>query len=405
MRIVFIDKEDDFGIDGIIVYNKRLYQYLTSQKHKVFFLRFAKKKLKEKYIYQIPYYLAEKRSYIFLPSERTLNIIRSYLKKICPDIVYISAGNSIFDFFLPGLCHELGIPIIGVFHSDFNKQISSLQLVFKSLFLVYLPFCKQLDSVHVFSNKLKKFYIRRGINPEKIFVLPHGANTSLYQPGKSLYAQNLRIKTGILFLGRLTFQKNPELIIEAFLNLNPPPDTKLILVGTGELEEILRRHYKDPRVIFTGLVKNEKKKIDIIRACQIFVQPSRYEGMSLALLEAMSIGLAPVVSDAGTHSELVADAGILISESKLKQQLPLALQLLLQYPEFTKILGQKARNKVVRRYSQQIIFQQLAGKMQNVIDGYNNKSSLLPQENQFDITISKKIKQIWKKIKELGISI
>src|SRR4030042_1532106 len=151
MRIVLIDKETSFKIDGIKIYNDRLRLYVTGKNHEVTTLRFAKKKIKEKDVYPIPYYLAEPRTYIFLPSEKTLPLIKKYLQKTKPDIVYTCMGLTPFDIFLPSLCHELKIPIAGVFHGDFSNSSGAYQLLAKSAFLAHLTIFKQLDLVHVFT--------------------------------------------------------------------------------------------------------------------------------------------------------------------------------------------------------------------------------------------------------------
>ncbi len=384
------------------MYNRRLYEYLSSHKHTVVILRFAKNKPKENYIYRIPYYVAEPRSFIFIPSEKSLAILKQYLIKIKPDIVYISAGISPLDFLIPSVCHDLKIPIAGVWHADYNDTLSSMQVLVKSIFLAYIPFCRQLDMLHLFSDKLAKFHIGKGVKKERIIVLSNGIDENFYKPGISQFQKLYKIKTGILFLGRLTLVKNPELLIRTFLKLDPQRSTKLILVGYGEQEEVLREKYKDERIIFTGAVLDENKKLDIMRACQIFVLPSKFEGMSLALLEAMSTRLACVASDAGSNRELVTNAGIMIPETKLDQELSAVLRILLEYPEMTDILGVKARKKVLKQYSQNFIFEKLTKALQQTIIDYQKRGSPKTQPIDLDKIITGKLKNIWNKAKELG---
>lgn len=405
MRIAIIDKEEGLKVGGIVMYNKRLQQYLSSHNHSASILRFAKIKPKENYIYHIPYYMAEPRSFIFIPSERSLIILKKYLLKIKPDIVYISAGISPLDFLIPSVCHDLKIPIAGVWHADFNDSLSSMQVLVKSIFLAYIPFCRQLDMLHLFSDKLAKFHIRRGVKKERILILPNGIDQNFYKPGISEFGKHFNIKTGILFLGRLTLVKNPELLIRTFLKLDPPRSTKLILVGYGEQEETLREKYKDERIIFTGAVLDENKKLDIMRSCKIFVLPSKFEGMSLALLEAMSTGLACVVSDAGSNRELVAHAGIMIRETKLDQELSPILRILLEHAEITNLLGLKSREKVLKQYSQNYIFQNLTRALQETIIDYRKRGSPKTQPLNLDRIITDKLRDIWSEAKKLSDSI
>jgi len=405
MKIVLIDKEEGLKVGGIKIFNKRLYKYLSDKKHQVTILRFSNKSSKDKYLYHIPYYYAEPRSYIFIPSEKTLDILKKYLRKLKPDIVYIAIGISPLDFFIPAACHELNIPIAGVWHGDYNDSTSSFQMLVKSVFLAYVPFCQQLDLLHIFSQKLANFYIRRGINKDRITILPNGIDTDFYKPGYSYFGQKTKIGTGVLFLGRLTYVKNPEILIKSFLDINPPDHTKLVLVGHGEQEETLKEDYKDKRVIFTGLISDEAKKLDIIRACKVFVLPSKYEGMSLSLLEAMSCGLACIVSDAGANSELIKNAGILITEARLKQELPISLRLLLEYPEFASILGKKAREKVLKEYSQEMIFEKLCLVLEKTVSHYKRYGPPKVKPVEIDQFLKRKLTVLFRKLKRLGTTL
>ncbi len=196
-------------------------------------------------------------------------------------------------------------------------------------------------------------------------------------------------------------QKNPEVLIESFLKINPDLKTKLILVGFGEKFKELREKYKYKRIIFTGCVENETYKLEIIRSCQIFVLPSRIEGMPLALLEAMSCGLCCITSDAGANSELVSKTGIVIPTSSLKQQLPLALKIFIEHPDFARKLGQKARKRAVNFYSQDKIFKKLESRLQQTIRQYQKKDR--PRTTSFNI--SKQLDKIWHLAKKMGISV
>jgi glycosyltransferase involved in cell wall biosynthesis len=72
-------------------------------------------------------------------------------------------------------------------------------------------------------------------------------------------------------------------------------DVMWTLVGGGPDEEALRSAWSGPRVTFAG-VKNTADVLDIAARHDVFVLPTRFEGVPVALLEAMSVGLVPVVS-------------------------------------------------------------------------------------------------------------
>lgn len=402
MKIVILEKEESLGIGGIVMHNKRLSDYFKKQGHEVIIVRFSNAKKREPGILYIPYYIAENRSFIFVPSENTKKLLVNHLKRIKPDVVHFCLGISLFDYFIPSFCHKLKIPVVGIWHGDLNGGSDAYSILIRSIFLAYLPVCLQLDNLIVFSEKMKDFYAQKGVNPNYITVIPNGVDTKLFSSGNSLFKKTHQFKTGVLFLGRLTIVKNPEVLIESFLRLNPHPDTKLIIVGTGDLANELKELYTDKRIIFTGLITDEKEKADIIRGCDVFVLPSLYEGMSLALLEAMSCGLACIASDVGANPELLENNGIIITHQKVKQELPLALKILLEQINFRKELGKKARNRVLNHFSQKESFSAYMKLYQHTILDYKKRG--YPQTNPIDLNleIKERLKRIWEKAKELG---
>lgn len=402
MKIVLIDKEEGLKVGGIAVFTNRLSNYLRTHGHQTYILRFANNRKRVKNTYHIPYYIAESRTFILLPSEKTLDIIKSHLTRLRPDIVYMNIGISPLDYFIPSLCHDLRIPIAGIWHGDLNGGNDPIQVLLKSIFLAYLPFVKQLDLLHVFSQKFKDFYISKGMPEDRILVLPNGVNKDFFKPGPSNFAKKFKIINGVLFMGRLTLVKNPETLIKSFLYLNPPGNHKLVLMGSGDLEDELKEKYRDDRIIFTGAVYEEKRKLDIIRSCRIFVLPSRYEGMSLSLLEAMSCGLAPLATGVGSDEEVVKNAGIILDSTKIDNQLLASLRLCFENPDIVQLLGQKARRKIILSYSQEKIFKTLVIKLEETALEYKKRKHFEPPQFQLDKRILRKLAGVWRKAKELG---
>jgi len=73
---------------------------------------------------------------------------------------------------------------------------------------------------------------------------------------------------------------------------------------------------------------------------------------SLSLLEAMSTGTACVATDAGADGEVLDNgAGIVISTDNVAAQLKTIIPILVEHPSFTKDLGEKARERVLERYT------------------------------------------------------
>lgn len=402
MKIVIIEKEESLKVGGIIIHNQRLANFLRHQGHDVKIIRFTNEESKDRNLITIPYYLAEKRSFILLPLENTRELLTRALKKIKPDVVHFCIGISPFDLFIPALCHSLNIPIVGIWHTDLAKERTSFELLAKSIYLAYLPVCKELDSLIVFTRRMKNFYVNKGLNKNRVKIIPNGVDSKLYSPGITTYKKKLALKNTVIFLGRLTLVKNPELLIEAFRKANVP-QSKLLIVGTGDLESELKEKYAfDKRIIFTGLVKNEAKKIDLLRSANIFVLPSKNEGMSLSLLEAMSCSLATIVSDVGGSADIVGRTGIVLKEAHLENELPVVIKILLDHPDFQKSLGKAARKRIIMKFNEEKTFTQYFALYEKVVLSYHRFGPPEAFSQELYTNFNRKFKNLWEKAKDFS---
>ena len=99
-------------------------------------------------------------------------------------------------------------------------------------------------------------------------------------------------------VGRLCYQKNQEFLLDVFARVvKQRPDTILLLVGEGEdrpiLEEKAQRLGVADKVCFYGFCADVSK---LYQAMDIFVFPSRFEGLGIAAVEAQAVGLPVVCS-------------------------------------------------------------------------------------------------------------
>lgn len=156
-------------------------------------------------------------------------------------------------------------------------------------------------------------YVRVGAVPARKFELvPNGIDTRLFSPSSEAReatrtALGLTGKFVWLAVGRLVEQKNYSSLLQA-LTLLPGGDWVLLIAGDGplrqELEAESERLRLSDRVRFLGADENIWR---LYNAADALVMSSRYEGLSIALLEAASMGLPGVVTDVGGNAEVVID--------------------------------------------------------------------------------------------------
>jgi glycosyltransferase involved in cell wall biosynthesis len=159
----------------------------------------------------------------------------------------------------------------------------------------------------------------------------------------------------ILALGRMKRQKNYSFLLE---RVAQTPGAFLVVAGDGEerpmLEALVREHAIASRVCFLGNV-DRPGAVALLKAADIFVQPSLYEGQSNAVLEAMHAGLPIIVSDIPEQRETVCDVDG--SPSAMLYGLDdadgwsRAMGLLIQDPQERARLGASAKALVERRFS------------------------------------------------------
>ncbi|MFN3410612.1 MAG: glycosyltransferase family 4 protein [Exilispira sp.] len=113
----------------------------------------------------------------------------------------------------------------------------------------------------------------------------------------------------ILFLGRITLQKGPEYFLEVAKRvIKIYPLVRFIMVGTGDLAtKMIRKSAREKlltRFLFTGFLNREEVEA-ILSATDIMILPSVSEPFGIAPLEAMSFGIATIISKQSGVSEIV----------------------------------------------------------------------------------------------------
>ncbi len=160
---------------------------------------------------------------------------------------------------------------------------------------------------------------------QQIDVVPNGVDTDFFSPMVAASTNDSEPSNGsvfrmnettakplrLLYVGRLIPRKGLPVLLDAVGGLE---HVSLTIVGTGPEEAMLRQTTieKSIPVSFQGEVAHEALP-EIYRSHDAFVLPSRNEGMSNTLLEAMASGLPVVVTNVGGTAELVNENGFVVA--------------------------------------------------------------------------------------------
>ena len=194
--------------------------------------------------------------------------------------------------------------------------------------------------------------------------------SSEYRVQSSEYREQ-RIKT-LLAVGRLHEQKGFDMLLEAWNNVQRDnvqctKEWTLRIVGEGEQRKKLEEQIRDlhlSNVVLAGRVENMVEEYD---AASLFVLSSRYEGLPLALIEAMWCGLPCVSFDCphGPAELLGGDRGCLVPAmdvEKLAQQIIYAMT----HMEEAKARAQRAQEYAYEKYSEANIMPQWVQLIENI---------------------------------------
>jgi len=177
---------------------------------------------------------------------------------------------------------------------------------------------KLVDGVLAIGSLNRRYYLEQGFDPARIFAMPYAVDNARFQAGArqaEANRANLLATLGIspdcpriVFSGKLTAIKAPEILLEAFARLSEPKPS-LCYVGDGPLRAMLEERARAlgvaERVCFAGF-RNQRELPAFYDLCDVFVLPSRREPWGLVINEAMNAGRAIVASDqVGAAPDLV----------------------------------------------------------------------------------------------------
>lgn len=159
----------------------------------------------------------------------------------------------------------------------------------------------------------------------------------------------------ILYIGRIVKSKGIDYIIQALDILKKKAiPFKFIMAGSGPDEkEYLKQLSEIPgdSFEFKGLVSGSLKT-GLLKQCDIFLLPSLYEGLPVSLLEAMSFGLVPVVTDVGSINTVVknGETGVIV-EMRSSVQIAEAVESLLQNDHLFKRISNNSRRYIFEHHN------------------------------------------------------
>ena len=260
----------------------------------------------------------------------------------------------------------IGVFLSQLYHSPLYISAHGNEILYpeKSLVLKKLMlFCfNKAKKIFAVSNYTKKLLMRKGVDENKIIVIPNGTDPERFNPNIDfsdiLKKYGLQNKKIIFSVSRLVERKNFGAVIEAMPEiLKEVPDTVYLIGGTGPMrnkwEELAKKEGVNDKIIFLGYIPDEELP-KYYAMCNIFVMPSRemetageVEGFGIAFLEANACGKPVIGGKSGGIEDAIIDGvtGILVDPNE-KEEIKEAILKLLKNPSMAKSIGIKGRERI-----------------------------------------------------------
>lgn len=225
------------------------------------------------------------------------------------------------------------------------------------------------DRIICVSQAVERFVtVNERIRKEKTCLIYNAVNFP--DPIDGAYRKKIRVSLGadaeaiiIAIVASLTANKGHGFLISAFQQIfSTHPSIRLLIVGDGPLREQLetevQRRKMDAAIVFTG-IRNDV--FELLQASDIFVLPSIIrEGLSLALIEAMSASLPVIGTEVGGIPEVIEDgeSGFLVSPGS-SEQLAEALKKLVNDQALRTGMGRRGRQIYEAKFTMPKMIQQI----------------------------------------------
>jgi glycosyltransferase involved in cell wall biosynthesis len=290
------------------------------------------------------------------------------LRLLRPDVIHAYLDISNLLSVSAKLFLSRAVIIWGVRNS--NMELRHYDWLWRLSFRLERLFSRFADCLIVNSNAGRAYLLKRGFPDEKIVVVHNGIDTELFRPDAGAGAKVRReweLPLDAILVGlvaRLDPIKDHDTFLRAVSILQKEkPDVRFVCVGGGTENQTQRLYQLTEQLGLTNAINWVGMRSDmpaVYNAFDISVSSSQSEGFPNMIGEAMACAVPCVVTDAGDSALIVGDTGF-VSATRNPEALAAALMSCLE--ENRKVLGMKARRRILERWS----IEQLVEKTEKVM--------------------------------------
>jgi glycogen(starch) synthase len=208
----------------------------------------------------------------------------------------------------------------------------------------------------------------------KVTVIPNGIDPSAYRipvdPGEVKKHYGIHpLAPVILFVGRLTYQKGPDLLMQAVPQILAKRwDVQFLFAGTGDMRGYLEGMAHGLPVQFLGYV-SDADHVRLLNACDLIAIPSRNEPFGLVLTEAWSAERCVVATDVGGLSENIDNYVNGIKVPVRPDSIAWGICHLIDDPAYMQRLGKAGHRKVMEKFRWDAVTERMLEVYGRVLSG------------------------------------
>jgi glycosyltransferase involved in cell wall biosynthesis len=258
---------------------------------------------------QVPTTIVPNLRYVYNAIWKGLSVIEKY--EI--DIIHT---NSLLPVIIGGILGKLKkVPVVATIHDVFTGDESNRWKQWLEAnnspryygvigeLMERLSLSMPVDAIHTISRSSYND-IRKMKSKSRIEIIFPSVDRREYQSPSPIVYENF-----ILYLGRLVFYKNLDVLLKAFrIVMGTCPDHSLIIAGDGPMrskwQSLAVALGIEKNVVFVGNISNEQK-IDLLNRCLALAFPSTFEGFGLVILESFLFRKPVLASDVNPFDEII----------------------------------------------------------------------------------------------------
>jgi len=308
------------------------------------------------------------------------------------DLVHISGARHWHGYKAVKLAHKHKIPVMFTAHGSLmNSSILEIGNIWlKKLYISFFDkrVLKKVSAFHFLCEGEREASVNSTFNKPS-FIASNGIDIHYFRRDKNTRFHlrkkyNLDDKSiALIYTGRIHPVKNLHLIIEALNKINSNSNEKIYFFIVGAVSDIsyleflnnlISKKIKE-NIIFIKSVP-PKKIVEWYTMADLFVMPSKVEGVSMSLIEAMSSSLPCLVSDrVANFREIQKDKAGMIVKPNL-ESVTAALKKILKNKSLLKKLSENARRTAEKRYDKEITVKKILKEYEKILRNERNTKNI-----------------------------